>query len=184
MEIDIMRLPLAFLLAVLPSWATAHPDDETRIVQGAYLTVKPAEIRLELNLIPGTRITNDFLAEVDIDANGEVTSEEAGTFAQSVLSQSELSWDGQPLEWVLDIVSIPSSDELADGSDFVRIFALAQRVDTVGDHTLHYINNFGPLESQWLASTFFMPSGGMRYVVTGQEASEDGRSTTITYRAS
>lgn len=178
-----MRWSMVAALVLAPTLAIAHAEDETRIVQGAYLTVKPQEVRIELNLIPGTQITRQFLVEVDTDADGDITQEEAGTYATSVLARNSLTYDGEALEWVLDAVSIPSPEDLASGADFIRIFAIAPRADSAGEHILAYRNNYGPEDGQWTAFTFFQPSAGFSYAVVDQSTGEDGRSVIVTYRA-
>ena len=47
------------LLALLPRWAEAHPVDE--VVQGAYLTLAPGEVRLELLLLGACELLGRLL---------------------------------------------------------------------------------------------------------------------------
>ena len=56
---------LLVLLAAEP--AAAHPLDE--VVQGAYLTLAPGQVRLELDLTPGVQVSGAVLK--DLDANGD-----------------------------------------------------------------------------------------------------------------
>jgi hypothetical protein len=55
------------LLALFSSSAAAHPLDE--IVQGAYLTLVPGEVRLELDITPGTEVAGALLRALDTHAD-------------------------------------------------------------------------------------------------------------------
>ena len=54
-------------LALFPSWAAAHPLNE--IVQGAYLTLSPGEVHLELDITPGTQVAGTLLWALDTNAD-------------------------------------------------------------------------------------------------------------------
>ena len=51
------------LLALAAGPALAHPYDE--VVQGAYLTLAPGQVRLELDLTPGPAVADALLKALD-----------------------------------------------------------------------------------------------------------------------
>ncbi|AWT35983.1 hypothetical protein DM785_10715 [Deinococcus actinosclerus] len=65
------RAALPLLLALLGS-AQAHPVDE--VVQGAYLTLTPAGVELELDITPGSAVAASVTGSLDADRNGTVTA--------------------------------------------------------------------------------------------------------------
>src|SRR5215217_3150757 len=131
-----IRSSLAVLGVILPGWANAHPVDE--VVQGAYLTLAPGEVRLELDLTPGAEVADAVLGTLDPDGNCTVAEQEARAFAEDVLSQSTLTLDGDATDWALEDVIVPSLDALASGNDILKVMAAAPRSDVPGEHILTY----------------------------------------------
>ena len=169
------------LLAVLPGAALAHPVDE--VVQGAYLTLAPGELRLELDVTPGAEVLPSVLPLLDPDADGTVSEAEAEAYAGAVLAASTLTLDGEPAAWTLLAVEVPDPALLAAGGGLIRIDAVAPRPEREGARVLAYVNRHEPAKSLWMANVFLRPGEGWAYAVTGQEHSEDGRGLTVTYEA-
>jgi hypothetical protein len=167
------------LLALLPHWAEAHRLDE--VVQGAYLTLAPGEVRLELDLTPGIEVSGALLQALDADADGTITKAEAQGYAQRVLAQSTLALDGVTVSWTLGDVNVPPYKNLQVGSDTIRIYATSERPDSPGAHVLGYRNDHQPAASRRMANVFLQPGEGWQYRVTGQQRSDDGRQLTVTY---
>lgn len=168
------------LLALLSGGAAAHPVDE--MVQGAYLTLTPGEVRLELDLIPGTKVAATLLKSLDVNADSRITGAEAQAFAVRVLGQSTLTLGGTVTHWTLDKVSMPPYQNLQLGSDTIKIYAVAKRTDRTGAATLTYQNRYQPVKSQWTANIFLQPGAAWRYAVTGQKRSNDGQVLTVRYQ--
>lgn len=173
--------PSWLALALVPLGAAAHPYDE--VVVAAYLTLAPGEVRLELELLPGQEVAGVLLAELDPDADGAVTGEEARAFADGVLERSALLLDGEPAAWRLGDVVVPPPEVLLLGGDVVVIDAVAARPEASGTHTLGYESRYEPAQSLWMANVFLLPGPAWAYRVTGQERSGDGRRLTVTYEA-
>ena len=173
---------LAGALTVLltPDWAAAHPVDE--VVQGAYLTLAPGEVRLELDLTPGTEVSVALLKTLDADGDRRISDAEARAYGLRVLQQSRLTLDGAPAAWRLDHVATPPYDRVLTQTDTVKIFAVAARPDRVGSHVLAYDNRYQPASSRCIANIFLQPGDGWRYAVSGRTHSEDGRRLTVAYR--
>ncbi|MFC4453593.1 hypothetical protein [Deinococcus sonorensis] len=169
------------VLALLTGMAQAHPVDE--VVQGAYLTLAPGAVQLELDLTPGPLVAGPFITALDPNADGRVTVNEARAYAVSVLRQSTLTIDGKAAGWTVDRVDVPSLESLKVGSDTLKIYATARRPDRAGAATLSYQNRYQPANSQWMANVFLLPGAGWTYRVSGQQHSNDGRQLTVTYVA-
>ncbi len=167
------------LLLLAPGWAAAHPVDE--VVQGAYLTLSPGAVRLELDLTPGPAVADALLQSLDARRDGLITDAEARAYAERVLKQSTIVLDGVAAAWRLEKISTPLYESLRLGSDTLKIYAVAVRPDQVGAHTLSYRNRYQPAKSQCIANIFLQPGPDRRYLVTGQKHSDDGRILTVNY---
>ena len=181
MGIAPMRQRVWLLLALVPTWVGAHPVDE--VVQGAYLTLAPGELRLELDITAGSAVTSEIIKSLDENADRYVTTAEAHTYAQRVLEQSTLVLDGVTASWKLENVSVPPYQNLELGGGTIKIYAVAQRSDSGGAHILSYQNRYQPEKSQWTANVFLRPGGGWHYQVTSQQRSNDGRQLIVNYTA-
>ena len=171
---------LAWLLAaLLVSPAAAHPQDE--VVQGAYLTLAPGEVRVELDITPGPQVAEALLRALDAHADQYITDAEARDYAESVLRQSTLMLDEMALSWRLEKVRVPPYGTLALAADTIRIYAVARRPDRAGTHRLSYENRYAPAKSQVTANVFLQPGPDWRYEVTGQQRGDDGRHLAVTY---
>jgi hypothetical protein len=169
------------LLALLSGSAAAHPVDE--VVQGAYLTLVPGEVRLELDITPGTQVAGALLIALDTHADQSITDAQARAYAESVVQQSSLVLDDAAVPWSLESVSVPPYQNLKLASDTIKIYTVAKRPDRAGPHTLRYENRYEPAKSQWIANIFLQPGPDWRYEVTGQRRSDDGALLTVTYTA-
>jgi hypothetical protein len=172
---------LAWTLLALLCIAEAHPVDE--VVQGAYLTLAPGEVRLELDLTPGSKVAGTVLESLDTNTDQRITDVEARAYAGRVLAQSTLTLDGAAAPWTLDKVSVPPYQNLQTGNDILKIYAVAKRPDRTGPQTLSYQNRYQPAKSQCIANVFLQPAAGWQYQVTGQQRSDDGRQLTVKYTA-
>lgn len=177
-----MRRPAPILLALLPlllpGRASAHPLDE--VVQGAYLSLAPGRVLLELDLTPGPLVAGSFIKALDPNADGKVSAAEARVYARQVLGQSSLRVNSVAVPWTLDQVEVPPVPALKVGG-VIKIYATAKRPDRAGAQTLTYQNRYQPVKSQWMANIFLLPGADWQYAVTGQQHSNDGRQLTVTY---
>ncbi|MDP9766129.1 hypothetical protein [Deinococcus enclensis] len=178
----IARRRLTMLLACVFGGAPAgaHPVDE--VVQGAYLTLIPGKVQLELDVTPGQAVSSTVIKALDANSDGRISTSEARSYATRVLNQSTLTLGGTPVRWTLDRVEVPVVPHLKVGGGILKIYAFAPRADRAGVQTLTYQNRYQPAKSQWTANVFLQPGGGWAYQVTGQTRSNDGRQLTVTYK--
>ncbi|GGR17896.1 hypothetical protein [Deinococcus ruber] len=167
------------LLALLSGWAGAHPVDE--VVQGAYLTLTPGKVLLELDLTPGEKVAGTMLKSLDTNGDGKASVAEARAYATQVLGQSTLRVGTVAVPWTLDEITVPPLGILKVGGDTIKIYATARRPEVAGGQTFSYQNRYQPVKSQWIANVFLQPAGGWQYGVTGQQHSSDGQQLTVKY---
>lgn len=168
-------------LTLAPGAAGAHPIDE--VVQGAYLTLAPGEVRLELDLTPGAQVAGIVLRDLDADRDRRITEAEALAYARGVMARSTLTVDGKAAAWTIGRVAVPPYANLLGESDTIKVYATARRAERAGAHTLTYENRYEPAKSQCVANIFLRPGAGWAYRVTGQQRSNDGRRLTVSYAA-
>lgn len=174
-----MQWYIWLLLALLPVSAAAHPVDE--LVQGAYLTLVPGSLRLELNLTPGSGVVTTILGALDHNGDRHISAAEARAYALEVLKYSAIALDGAAADWSLEEITVPAYRNLELGSDTIKIYAAVKRQDSRGPHTLSFDNRYKPAASQWTANIFLQPGTDWRYVITGQQRGGDGRQLTVNY---
>ena len=170
--------PVCALLLLLPGMAAAHPVDE--VVQGAYLTLAPGVIQLELDLTPGSAVVGSLLKDLDANGDQQISPAEGRAYARRVLAKSTLTLNGTAVPWTLDQVDVPPYQNLLTG-DELRIYATAKRPDRAGTGVLSYRNRYQPVKSQWMANIFLLPGAGWQYGVSGQTHSNDGQQLTVKY---
>lgn len=168
-------------LSMLAGAVTAHPIDE--LLQGAYLTLSPGEVQLDLDLTPGAEVLPLVSRALDPNADGSVTEAEARAYAEAVLADSTLLLNEEPVAWTLVGVTVPDPTLLAAGAGVIRIEATAPRPDREGVHVLAYETRHEPTKSLWMANVFLRPGEGWAYVVRGQERDKSGQSLIVTYEA-
>lgn len=174
-----MKRRVWLLLALIPTWAGAHPVDE--VVQGAYLTLLPGQLRLEVDITAGSAVVREIIKSLDTDADRNITTEEARAYAQRVLDQSTLALDGVATKWTLENVRVPAYRNLELGSDTIRIYAATERPERRGAHSLSFDNRYQPAKGRWTANVFLQPGAGWHYQVTGQQRGDEGRQFAATY---
>jgi len=165
--------------ALVPALAFAHPVDE--VVQGAYLTLAKGEVRLELDLTPGTEVVGEVLKSLDPNGDRTVSKAEGRAFGERVLQQSSLTLGGKTTAWRLDRVSVPPYAALVQDTATIKVYAVAPRPDRAGPQILTYANSYQPAKSQWIANIFLQPGGGWTYRVVSQKHTDDGRGLTVNY---
>lgn len=168
------------LSTCLAGAASGHPVDE--LIQGAYLTLKPGSVGLELDLTPGSEVVARVVADIDADCDGALTGTEARDFARRVLDSSAITVDAAALDWRLDDILVPDLAELAGAGGVIRIYATAERLDAEGSHELTYRNAYAPVKSEPTAN-IFLQNAEWIYQVLNQQRGDAGQSLSVTYSA-
>lgn len=162
---------LALPLPSLPGWARAYPVDE--VVQGAYLTLAPGQVRLELDVAPGAEVAGAVLPALDADR--AASEAEARAYVEAVLSASLILLDGEPAAWDLVTVAPPDLGVAAEGAAAIRIEAVVPRLEREEARSLVYENRDEPATSIRIANVFLSPGDGWTWKVAGQGRDDRGQ---------
>jgi len=109
----------AAIFALAASAAWAHRLDE--YLQGTILSVEHDRLQAQMTLTPGVAVLPLVMAEIDRDADGEVSAEEQQTYAQRVLNEVSLAIDGVHLTPRLASVRFPALAEMKEGRGEIQI---------------------------------------------------------------
>jgi hypothetical protein len=139
-------LVLGFSTTVL-----AHPADE--YVQAAYIELGTA-IRLELDLTPGEQVAAQVLRQIDSNQNQNFEPVELQTYAKTVLTQLQLSLNGQKLRLDLVDVQPPKAQVFLDGGGTIKIYATTALPSQARTYQLEFNNQHMPVKSGYLANVF------------------------------
>ena len=122
-----MRRRSAWLLAaaLCAGQAAAHPLHE--VVQGAYLTLGPGEVRLQLDLSPGPEVAGVVLKALDVNADRRISEAEARAYGVAVLKEQALTVDGRAAPWTIRKVVVPAYQAVAAEGATIVIHATAAR---------------------------------------------------------
>jgi len=135
----------------------AHRLDEylqaTRIALGS-------DVRLEIDLTPGTDVASAVFALVDADRSGDLSDDEQAAYAASVLSATAIEFDGQPATLKLVSSRFPVFEEMARGEGTIRLEAVAGAPGGLrGQHQLYYRNTHQTRMSVYLVNALVPPAG-------------------------
>jgi hypothetical protein len=159
--------------------AAAHPVHE--VIQNAYLTLSPGSVDLELELTAGPQVASKVLAALDTNRDQQISHAEAAAYALHVLRASRILVDQRQARWRPLSIRVPSYQALLGAHGTIVLHARAIRPEHLGAGTLGYRNAYSPSESRCDANVFLKPAIGMRYRVTGQDRSQDGRELVVHY---
>jgi hypothetical protein len=168
----------AVFVLVLSTSSSAHRLDE--YLQAARVSLERARVVLEVDLTPGTKIADGIIALIDRDGDKRISSLEAKSYGQAVLSDIVLELDGRPVTLTLSRVEVPSLDELRFGIGAIQVRAS-------GDagprrrlrRELHFQNNHQAGSSVYLVNALLPSEDGIK--VVGQIRDAKQRDARIEY---
>ena len=109
---------VCFLLAAAKA-ASAHRIDE--YLQATILTLGPNRIDASMRLIPGVLVAPAVIAAIDTDHDGVFSESEMKTYAERVLGDLSITFDGKVTPAQLDAWSVPEASHLRDGLGEIQI---------------------------------------------------------------
>jgi hypothetical protein len=109
------------LLAGAPAFA--HRLDE--YLQGTLISVEKDRVDAQITLTPGVAVFPMLIAEVDANADGEISSSEQLAYAGRFLHDISLSIDGHPLSPHLASIAFPAIAEMKEGRGEIQIELIA-----------------------------------------------------------
>ena len=180
-----MRVTTAGLIALLVAIGSAVPASAHRLdeyLQALRVDLRADGIVLELDLTPGAHLAADLVATLDANADRAIDVAEADAYVASVLRSLELSVDDHRVG--LDLISrtIPSMDEVREGSGVISLVARADVDQPSGRHRVRVSNGFRPDVGAYLANALRPDSRAI--TIASQLRDSRQQTLTIDYVAS
>jgi nickel/cobalt transporter (NicO) family protein len=169
---------LVSLLLSLPALAQAHALDEH--LQLTYLTIKPQQVIVELNMTPGVLVAPGIITALDTDGDRQISAAEGQIYAQTVVSKLVLQLDGQPLSLTITSIEMPPYLNLQVGYGLIKIFAEATLpANLSGAHRLYYKNNYVPEGAKYQVNAFVEQNAPVK--LAAQDRDEVQQSINVGY---
>jgi hypothetical protein len=85
------------------------------------VAIEPGDIRLLINLTPGTEVAAQVLAQIDRDGDGVISSAEAAAYADALNQDLVVRLDDRPCELTLGDSNIPPPEDLRTGWGIIQL---------------------------------------------------------------
>jgi hypothetical protein len=99
--------------------ASAHRLDE--YLQAALISVDKDRVELSMRMIPGVAVSGVVLASIDTDADGVISSAEEQAYAEHVLADLSLSFDGVGVRPKIVSLRFPEIRQIREGLGEIQI---------------------------------------------------------------
>jgi hypothetical protein len=168
------RLGVSTLLALsLVAGAGAHRLDE--YLQATLIGVTRDGIDVEIRLTPGVAMLPRWMAVIDQDRDGRISTEEQRAYANRVAREVDLQVDGAPAPLSLIESKFPALEATREGLGTIAIKLRTAR----SGHELRFENRHLPQFSVYLVNCLAAPADGL--VVSRQQRDEAQRSIALAY---
>ena len=157
---------------------SAHRTED--YLQAARIGIEPDSVLITLDLTPGTAVAESFIAALDHDRDGSLSTKEQRAYTEQVVSGLEVKIDDRPLQPRVVSRSFPELSAFRRGEGTIRltIQATLPRV-SAGSHRLFFRNAHLAGHSVYLANALVPES--VRVAVTAQRRDRDQSELTIEY---
>jgi outer membrane protein assembly factor BamE (lipoprotein component of BamABCDE complex) len=173
-----LRHLLLLALLAIPTGAYSHRLDE--YLQATILAIEPNEIRLDINLTPGTAVAERVLALIDRDHDDVISTNEANAYAESLMRDLIVRLDGRNIQLKVAALDFAEPADLRTGSGIIQMeFAATPRALEAGPHKLTMENRHLPAISVYLFNAARPASTSIR--ITGQKRNENQSTGEITF---
>lgn len=173
-----VALATALSTVVWASPASAHPVDE--LLQLVYVTPTATEVRVEVELVPGSMVAEAYVAGIDTDADATVSDRELAAHADAVVANLRLEVDGVAVPLRLVSREVPDLTVLRGGGTPI-VLQLAATVDAVaGSRTLRITDAYAPMRTTVQASVTLDAARSVEIGDIGHD--EAGAGLTVQYR--
>jgi hypothetical protein len=158
---------------------SAHRSED--YLQAARVDLQPDRVLITLDLTPGIDVAESFMAAVDHDRDGSLSTDEQMKYATQVVRALQVEIDGRPLQPRVISGSFPDPSAFRQGEGTIRlkVQATLPRV-SAGSHQLLFRNRHLAGHSAYLANALVPDSA--RVTVTAQRRDTDQSQLTIEYR--
>lgn len=163
-----MRRLLICLLCVCALHITASAHVLDQYLQVAQIALAPDGVRVGLRLIPGAQIADRIFALIDVDGDGEISTEEEQSYARQMLHDIALEVDGRHAPLALMGIQFPSRRDMNEGVGTIRFdFASVSEIDVAGEHQLSFRNDHMPELGVYLVNALVPATDEIK--ITGQQ---------------
>jgi hypothetical protein len=146
---------LAATLALAVTNVRAHQLDE--FVQATRIDFAARPLAIELSLAPGVIVAPQIIALVDRNTDGVLEPSEVEAYAATVIQALTLTVDGVPVHLTVKDAQSPPADTLLEGSDAIRIRAVASAPLSGGRHHVVFENGYAPIASVYSVNALQPP---------------------------
>jgi len=170
---------LALALTLLTGTeASAHRTED--YLQAARIGIEPDGVRITLDVTPGIAVADSFLAALDQNRDGRLSTDEQRGYADQVLRDLQVAIDGHRLAPQVMSSSFPEPSAMRRGEGTLRLsFQAALPEVSAGGHQLLFRNAHLSGHSAYLANALVPESA--RVAVTAQRRDRDQSELTIEY---
>lgn len=160
--------------------AAAHVLDQ--YLQVTQIALAPEGVRVVLRLIPGVEVADRVFALIDVDGDGQLSTQEEQAYAQRVLRDLSLRLNEQPLSLTLADAQFATRASLREGLGTMRMtFTAASALSGAGQQRLNFQNNHLPAFSAYLVNALVPESHAL--TISGQERDAQQRSVQINFQS-
>lgn len=143
-------------LIALPVAAAAHPHSYTD--QQVQLSVGLEVVDVTVVIVPSAGDGAAIFSHIDRDGDGAVSEEEARAFGADVLASAELSVDGWGFAFAEAGVTIPSAEDVTEGTGAIIVKASTPiSLSEAETHRVDFGIGYGELSHDWFVQPFFHP---------------------------
>lgn len=165
-------------MTLLATRVSAHRREDC--LQAARIGLEPDRVLITLDVTPGIAVAESFIAALDHDGDGALSTEEQRGYAGQAVSALEVEIDERPLPPHLVSWTFPEPAALRRGEGTIRL-KIDARFPSVsaGSHRLFFRNAHMADHSAYLANALVPESA--RVAVTAQRRDRDQSELTIEY---
>ena len=157
---------------------SAHRRED--YLQAARIGLEPDRVLITLDLTPGIAVAESFMAALDQDGDGALSTEEQRRYARQVATGLEVEIDERPLQPRVLSWSCPAPSAFRRGEGTLRLQLQATLPKgSAGSHRLLFRNAHLAGHSAYLANALVPESA--RVAVTAQRRNPDQSELTIEY---
>jgi len=157
---------------------SAHRSED--YLQAARVDLQPDRVLITLDLTPGIEVAESFMAAVDHDRDGSLSTDEQRKYATQAVRSLEVEIDGRPLQPRVISWSFPDPSAFRRGEGTIRLKVQATLPSmSPGSHQLLFRNRHLAGHSAYLANALVPDSA--RVTVTAQRRDTDQSQLTIEY---
>ena len=174
------RTALAALTLTLVATSGVSTHRREDYLQAARIALQPDAVEIDLDLTPGLDVAESFIATIDADRDGSLSTIEQRRYADQAVGEWAVALDGTVVPMHAIASTFSDADALRRGQGTIRLRARASLPGvSTGAHQLFFKNTHLADHSAYLANALVPDSA--RVSVTAQRRTSDQSELTIEY---